>query len=336
MSTPARSSLLRILGANAIALVVFAIVAGVILEVFCRTVLDDGMRFEFEMWRYAREVKESRPDPRLPFVHRANGRARVMGAEVVTNSQGLRADRDVSMQKDPAATRILMLGDSVTFGFGVEQHETTSAQLESHLNAAGRRVEVLNAGVGNYNTSMQVESYLSERRQLNPDLVILNFFVNDAEPTPVPRGNFLTRSSMAAVYFNNRVDSVARWTNGAPGWEKYYSDLYREDAPGWQQAKQAIQSLQRSCAEDGRRLAIVNYPDLHQTNPYPLTVITDRIRQVATALSLPFLDLTPEVTQQNQAALLWVNGGDPHPNAATHAKYAARIAAWLAQGTLLD
>jgi lysophospholipase L1-like esterase len=79
----------------------------------------------------------------------------------------------------------------------------------------------------------------------------------------------------------------------------------------------------------------VNYPDLHQTNPYPLTAITDRVQQLASELGLPFLDLTPEVTGQNQAALLWVNGGDPHPNAATHEKYARRIAEWLKQGTLL-
>ncbi|HEX6163661.1 MAG TPA: SGNH/GDSL hydrolase family protein [Vicinamibacterales bacterium] len=336
MTVPAKPPLLRILAANAIALVVFAIVAGIILEVFCRTVIDDGMRFEFEMWRYAREVKISRPDPRLPFVHRPGARARVMGAEVVTNSLGLREEREIDLNPDPAVTRILMLGDSVTFGFGVEQHETTSAQLEAQLAAAGRRVEVLNAGVGNYNTAMEVEAYLTERRGLKPDLVVLNFFVNDAEPTPVPRGNILTRSSLAAVYFNNRVDSVARWTNGAPGWEQYYTDLFNESAPGWQQARQAIQALHRSCTEDGRRLAIVNYPDLHQTNPYPLTVITDRIRQVAATLGVPFLDLTPEVTQQSDAALLWVNGGDPHPNAATHAKYARRIAEWLRQGPLLD
>ena len=333
--TSTKSSLVRIVAANALALVVFAIVAGVILEVFCRVRLDDGMRFEFEMWRYAREVKESRPDPRLPFVHRPHGRARVMGAEVVTNSIGLRADREIAAPKDPSTTRILMLGDSVTFGFGVAQHETTSAQLESLLNGSGRRVEVLNAGVGNYNTAMQVEAYLQRQRSLGPDLVVLNFFVNDAEPTPVPRGNFLTRSSLAAVYFNNRVDSVARWSNGAPGWEQYYSDLFKDDAPGWQAAKQSITALEQACDEDGRRLAIVNYPDLHQTNPYPLTAITDRVQQLASELGLPFLDLTPEVTGQNQAALLWVNGGDPHPNAATHEKYARRIAEWLKQGTLL-
>ena len=78
---------------------------------------------------------------------------------------------------------------------------------------------------------MEVAAYLKNGRALKPDIVLLNFFVNDAEPTPVPRGNILTRRSLAAVYFNNRVDSVARWTNGAPGWQDYYAGLFAESNP---------------------------------------------------------------------------------------------------------
>ncbi len=312
-------------------MLVFALAGGIILEVFCRTVVDDGARFEFEMWRYAKELKVPGPDPELPFVHRANGRAHIMGADVAINSRGLRDDRDITPQKDPSSTRIMMLGDSVTFGFGVAQHQTTPAQLETLLNntAGARRFEVLNAGVGNYNTAMEVAAYLKNGRALNPDLVVLNVFVNDAEPTPVPRGNVLTRSSLAAVYFNNRIDSVARWTNGAPGWEQYYTSLFDEQQPGWQKAKAAIAALKEACDRDSRQLVIVNYPDLHQTKPYPLEAITRSVQNEAARLSLPFLDLTPDVAQQDDASLLWVNGGDPHPNGQTNARYARRIADWL-------
>lgn len=328
--------LARLIAANTLALLVFALAGGVILEVFCRTVVDDGARFEFEMWRYAKELKVAGPDPALPFVHRPNGRAHIMGADVAINSLGLRDERAVALRKDPATTRIMMLGDSVTFGFGVAQHETTPAQLESRLNAnaGGRRFEVLNAGVGNYNTSMQVAAYLTNGRALGPDLVVLNFFVNDAEPTPVPRGNWLTRSSLAAVYVTNRVDSVARWINGAPGWQQYYAGLFDEDQPGWQHTQAAIAALKLACDEDRRPLVIVNYPDLHQTKPYPLDAITRRVQEVAARLAVPFLDLTPDVTDEDEASLLWVNGGDPHPNGRTHAKYARRIAEWLTRVVL--
>jgi lysophospholipase L1-like esterase len=322
--------IVRVLALNAVALLVFSLIGGVILEVFCRTVIDDGGRFEFEMWRYAKELKVAGPDPELPFVHRPHGRAHIMGADVAINGAGLRDDRELA-PREPSTTRIMMLGDSVTFGFGVAQHETTAAQLEARLNADpnGRRFEVLNAGVGNYNTAMEVAAYLTHGRALEPDIVLLNFFVNDAEPTPVPRGNFLTRRSLAAVYFNNRVDSVARWSNGAPGWQDYYAGLFAETQPGWQKARAAIAALQQACDRDRRALAIINYPDLHQTKPYPLGAITESVRRVAERHALPFLDLTPDVIEQEEASLLWVNGGDPHPNGATNARYARRIAEWL-------
>jgi lysophospholipase L1-like esterase len=322
--------IVRVLAFNAVALIVFGLLGGMILEVFCRTVVDDGGRFEFEMWRYAKELKVASADPELPFVHRPHGRARIMGAAVAINAAGLRDDREIA-PRDPSTRRIMMLGDSVTFGFGVAQQETTASQLEALLNASanGSRFDVLNAGVGNYNTAMEVAAYLKTGRALEPDIVLLNFFVNDAEPTPVPRGNILTRRSLAAVYFNNRVDSVARWSNGAPGWQDYYAGLFAETQPGWQKAQAAIAALKQACDRDGRALAIINYPDLHQTKPYPLGAITDSVRRVAERHALPFLDLTPDVTEQHDASLLWVNGGDPHPNGATNARYARRIADWL-------
>jgi lysophospholipase L1-like esterase len=292
-------------------------------------VVDDGARFEFEMWRYANELKRPSDAVDLPFTHRPNGRARIMGVEVVTNSRGLREDREIAVPKPAGTTRILMLGDSVTFGFGVAQNDTTARRVEGLLNEKGPgRFEVINAGVGNYNTAMQVAAYLQHQQSLSPDVVILNFFVNDAEPTPTAGGNLLTRYSMAAVYFTSRLDSVSRWANGAPGWQQYYAGLYDAGQPGWQLAKAAIDALQKACAANGVRLAIVNYPDLHQTTPYPLAVITARIKEVAAAHALPFLDLTPEVVGED-APSLWVNAGDPHPNGHTTRKYAQRIATWL-------
>jgi lysophospholipase L1-like esterase len=331
LSTLTRTSFTRLVALNALALLVFAVLGGAILEIFCRTVVDDGRRFEFEMWRYAKALKIPGDDPDLPFSHRPNGRAHIMGADVAINSLGLRDDRDISREKPAGVTRIVMLGDSVTFGFGVSGRETTASQLETLLatQRTPSRIEVLNAGVGNYNTSMEVNAYLRSWRALQPDVVLLNFFVNDAEPTPVPRGNLFTRYSLAAVYIGSRLDAVSLLTNGAPGWQEYYTGLFDDRQPGWVKAQAAIAALKAACDADGRPLLMVNYPDLHQTKPYPLSSITAKLAALADRLSIPFLDLTPEVADQEDAALLWVNGGDPHPNAATNARYARRIAEWL-------
>ena len=70
--------------------------------------------------------------------------------------------------------------------------EAVAKILERELNEVQvpgySRFEVLNAGVGNYNTVQEVTHYLIFDRTFNPDLVILQYFINDAERCR-PSGN---------------------------------------------------------------------------------------------------------------------------------------------------
>ena len=103
-----------------------------------------------------------------------------------TNSHGLRGDADIEVPKPSALRRILMLGDSFTFGAFLDNHETASAQLQDFLNRdSAAPVEVINAGMLGW-TLVDQREYLREKGlRLEPDLVIVQFFVNDiAELTP--------------------------------------------------------------------------------------------------------------------------------------------------------
>jgi GDSL-like Lipase/Acylhydrolase family len=99
------------------------------------------------------------------------------------NNLGLRG-RDLEPAKRQGTYRILMLGDSFTMGFGVEDDETFSALLERALRNRrsifqGKTVEVVNAGVGSYApvlSFLQLTKYLG---RLEPDLVVLNFDMSD-------------------------------------------------------------------------------------------------------------------------------------------------------------
>ena len=84
---------------------------------------------------------------------------------------------------------MLMLGDSLTFGWGVRIEDTPAKMIERTLNegSAAPRFEVINAGVGNYNTVQEVIYFLDKGQNLNPDVVVLNYFINDAEPTPLKK-----------------------------------------------------------------------------------------------------------------------------------------------------
>lgn len=102
------------------------------------------------------------------------------GFWVKINSKGLRGP-EIDYAKSPNVTRILYLGDSATFGFGVMNHKNTfpyqiEAILENDLHC---EIETINAGVGGY-SPWQEYIYLSqEGTKYNPDLVVVAFMLND-------------------------------------------------------------------------------------------------------------------------------------------------------------
>ncbi len=97
-----------------------------------------------------------------------------------TNSHGFR-DRERDPEKPAGAVRIGVLGDSVTLGRGVPLEATFPAVLETLLAAEdGLAAEVLNFGVGGYNTGQEVEIYARRGRRFDPDLLLLAYVLNDA------------------------------------------------------------------------------------------------------------------------------------------------------------
>src|SRR5262245_7260176 len=98
--------------------------------------------------------------------------------EVHINALGLRGP-EIARTPPPGRTRILALGDSMTFGFYLEESETWPARLEVLLRSEGRDVEVLNAGVGGWTISSETR-FLEERGlALAPAHVLVGFCAND-------------------------------------------------------------------------------------------------------------------------------------------------------------
>ncbi len=97
-----------------------------------------------------------------------------------TNSLGLRGTREYAREKPPGTFRIVGLGDSNMFGWGVGEGEPYLQILERRLDRGeGHRFEVLNFGVPGYNAVMEVATYEHRAAALDPDLVIIHFIGND-------------------------------------------------------------------------------------------------------------------------------------------------------------
>ena len=101
------------------------------------------------------------------------------------NERGLR-DRPI-LPKAEGEYRILALGDSMTFGWGVPQDQIFAFRLEQLLQARLQRpVRVINSGVGAYNTVQEVTYFKQEGVTFQPDLVMLTYVQNDIEENKGP------------------------------------------------------------------------------------------------------------------------------------------------------
>jgi len=103
------------------------------------------------------------------------------GVPVHINSLGFRDDREYSLEKGPSTFRILVLGDSVTFGHGSVAEHTYPFLFEQKLKAWRPDVDwqVWNLAVPGYNTSQELAHLLQVGPVYKPDLVIIGFFDND-------------------------------------------------------------------------------------------------------------------------------------------------------------
>ena len=146
------------------------------------------------------------------------------GVPVRINRLGFRDDREYSLAKAPGTFRIIVLGDSVTFGHGTLGETTYPFLLERRLEAWRPDVtwEVWNLGVPGYNTGQEL-AYLEEvGERYAPDLVIVGFYPNDIQNNTVISRPSLARRAASAVQrtmqrrlysfeFYKRAYLTARW-----------------------------------------------------------------------------------------------------------------------------
>ena len=99
----------------------------------------------------------------------------IFGTHLTTNSLGLR-DREIG-PKQPGELRVLSLGDSYAFGYGVELEQMYAKVLERGLSRqlSPTIVSVINAGVVGYGTQQQRIAFQRLRRKLQPDFVLATF-----------------------------------------------------------------------------------------------------------------------------------------------------------------
>lgn len=107
--------------------------------------------------------------------------------KLTINSKGLR-DREHPYESPPGIFRILALGDSYTWGYGVADDEIFTQVLESRLLGGQPSWEVINAGVSGWGTDQEYLFLMREGFKYSPQVVVLALFlVNDLTNNMSPK-----------------------------------------------------------------------------------------------------------------------------------------------------
>jgi len=254
-----------------------------------------------------------------------------------TNAHGLR-DRDRS-GKAPGTKRVLVMGDSYTFGYAVAEEEAYPQVAERLLKERGHPgIEVINAGIPDYNSRQERQLLQQLMPVYAADAVVLSYVVNDAEPStalPTPpdetyrHANSWFLAELAEIsnrhLFKRRVlDTRKDTVSGA------YLDGFAEGSPKWRDSKQAIREMRDLCASARIPFVILILPDFTQDfdDRYGFRKIHDAVASWGRDLDVPVFDLLHAFRGADHQTLLvpW----DGHPNAEGHRHIAEFLVARIA------
>jgi lysophospholipase L1-like esterase len=306
---------------SAILLIISSLVAVSAAEGLLRVKNSTMTNYDIEMWRYAKELKIRSDDPVLGHDHVKNAEALLQSVNIRTNEWGLRGGAVPA--RDPNVRRILFLGGSITLGWGVREEDTVTEQLRRMFVAQGQKVEVLNAGIGNYNAERYIERFFTELTELKPTDIVVHYFLRDAEKLDAGGGNFLLRNSELAVTL---WIAATRLTGrfGAESLEEHYKAVYDSNQPGYRAMLASLKKLADYAKDNKIGIYLAMVPDVHNLKDYPFSFIHDMMRKVAEQDGYIYIDLLPGFGKLSPEQV-WAMPGDPHPNALGHKLMAESI-----------
>jgi len=270
--------------------------------------------YDIEMWRYAKELKTPSADPALGHEHIKNSSALLQSVDIRTNAWGLRGGPVVDM---PAGgRRILVLGASITLGWGVKEEDTLTSVLERKFAEKGEPVQVLNAGIGNYNAERYVKHFFHDLKDLKPTDIVVHYFLRDAEKLEAGGGNFFLRNSELAVTLWIAMNRLIG-PQGEGSINDHYKAVYDTQSEGYKTMEASLMELADYAKANNIRLTLAMVPDVHNLENYPFTDIHQRMKSVAEGMGYRFVDLLPAFGTLSPEDV-WAMPGDPHPNALGH------------------
>ncbi len=154
----------------------------------------------------------------------ARGPFNVLGQETLIsiNSKGFR-DIERSYERSIPRYRILVLGDSMVWGYGVRQEEIFTALLEKELQG----IDVINLGVSGYGTDQELILLQKEGVRYQPDLIVVVIASNDFQENVQKKAYLVYQKPMFEFSSHGGLSLTNTPVPGQTFWERAASTLMR-------------------------------------------------------------------------------------------------------------
>jgi lysophospholipase L1-like esterase len=272
------------------------------------------------------------------------------------NQDGIR-DREYSRTKPNGTFRIAAVGDSCTFGLGLELEDTWPKQLERELQKTNPRVEVINFGVMGYNTPQEAERIQDKVLKYSPDLIIIGYSLNDIGVLSRQRtvlstykgyNSFLTTGSgfvdgllphfKTYLLIKNRLflkktnaDTRPQYSQDGlkflqKGYNRYFFDAYQE-TENWNILNAAFAKI-RALTQPQIPVLFVIHTELQEMDHYLFAEIHEIVKKLCRDYGFMVFDPLNEMLAY-KARDLRISAANIHPNALGNKIFVQAITRYL-------
>jgi hypothetical protein len=255
------------------------------------------------------------------------------------NSVGFRGN-EYSKRKPVSSLRVAIFGDSITVGHGVHFEDIYSeVARRALLQGSNQIVEVLNFGVGAYNSDQEKELVKLVVPEFKPDVIVLGYFMNDPEDR-LPRTLEDAKEWNPVIFFRARNPTpnlyILRpihklWTD----WNVrnltlgHYREIYDPDGYRWLRTKKALVEIGKECRKSDIPCVAIIFPILWELGDYPLRGEHQLVLKTLSDAGFVVVDLLAELRGYS-ANELRVHSTDDHPNELVHQIAGERLARTIA------
>jgi hypothetical protein len=297
-------------------------------------------------------------DPDMVQIHQASA---FLGWELVPGSSGIGSlgesyhinsagfrDTEHSLRKQPGINRIMVIGDSFTFGMSVNLKDTYPKQLERILNHANINCEIINCGVIGHCTWQHFEMLKRKALPYQPDLVILGLFEDDLMGSIPPynesdgyeggnpfgeRGvsgvmchlslwNFLRNANAlfehkyryrrGHTYVKAIEKRKKKWGPENPTDINYKIMSGKGEKRKYMEFSETLRQFVIAADDGGARVLVVLIPDSVQLNDSHMQAVNRFVEQTCREIGVPFVDSTPALEGEEDHRSLYLFPFDAH------------------------